>query len=58
MLKENCSKMSNDERLRSLTMIRLIVIGCFRMIERAPSPILTDLYEIHVNIDDSTDGSI
>ena len=43
LLNEKCSKMSNDERLRSLTLIRFIAIGCFRMIPRIESPEVTDL---------------
>ncbi|CAF4225353.1 unnamed protein product, partial [Adineta steineri] len=37
LLNEKCSKMSNDERLRSLTIIRFIAIGCFRMVPRIDS---------------------
>lgn len=43
LLNEKCSKMSNDERLRSLTLIRFIAIGCFRMIPRIESKEVTDL---------------
>ena len=44
LLNENCSKMSNEERLRSLTLIRFIVIGCFRMVSRIESAEVSKLY--------------
>ena len=37
MFNEKCSKMSNDERLRSLTLIHYMAIGCLRMIPRIQS---------------------
>ncbi|CAF4661195.1 unnamed protein product, partial [Rotaria sp. Silwood2] len=37
MLNEKCTKMSNDERLRSLTLIHHIAIGCLRMVPRIES---------------------
>ena len=43
LLTENCSKLSNDERLRSLTLIRFLAIGCFRMVPRIDSNEVTDL---------------
>ncbi|UJR35822.1 hypothetical protein I4U23_028569 [Adineta vaga] len=43
LLNEKCSKMSNDERLRSLTLIRFMAIGCFRMVPRIDSPEVTNL---------------
>jgi hypothetical protein len=43
LLNEKCSKMSNDERLRSLTLIRFIAIGCFRMVPRIDSEEVSDL---------------
>lgn len=43
LLNENCSKMSNDERLRSLTFVRFIAIGCFRMVPRIESKEVMDL---------------
>ena len=43
LLNEKCSKMSNDERLRSLTLIRFMAIGCFRMVPRIDSPEVKNL---------------
>ncbi|CAF4657490.1 unnamed protein product [Rotaria sp. Silwood1] len=37
MLNEKCTKMSNDERLRSLTLIHHIAMGCLRMVPRIES---------------------
>jgi hypothetical protein len=37
MFNEKCSKMSNDERLRSLTLIHYMAIGCLRMVPRIQS---------------------
>ncbi|CAF3971108.1 unnamed protein product [Rotaria sp. Silwood2] len=37
MLNKKCTDMSNDERLRSLTLIHYIAIGCLRMIPRIES---------------------
>ncbi len=37
MFHEKCSKMSNDERLRSLTLIHYMAIGCLRMVPRIQS---------------------
>ncbi|CAF4617031.1 unnamed protein product, partial [Rotaria sp. Silwood2] len=37
MLNEKCTNMSNDERLRSLTLIHHIAIGCLRMVPRIES---------------------
>jgi hypothetical protein len=43
MMNEKCSKMSNDERLRSLTLIHHIAIGCLRMVPRIKSKEVTNL---------------
>ncbi|CAF4504295.1 unnamed protein product, partial [Rotaria socialis] len=43
LLNEKCSKMTNEERLRSLTLIRFIAIGCFRMVPRIDSKEVADL---------------
>ena len=37
MFNEKCSKMSNDERLRSLTLIHYMAIGCLRMVPKIES---------------------
>ncbi len=37
LFNEKCSKMSNDERLRSLTLIHYMTMGCLRMIPRIQS---------------------
>jgi hypothetical protein len=37
IMNEKCSEMSNDERLRSLTLIHYIALGCLRMIPRIES---------------------
>ncbi|CAF3758140.1 unnamed protein product [Rotaria sp. Silwood1] len=37
MLNEKCTNMSNDERLRTLTLIHHIAIGCLRMVPRIES---------------------
>ncbi|CAF4369000.1 unnamed protein product [Rotaria sp. Silwood2] len=42
-LSENGLKISNDERLRSLTIIQSIAIGCFRMIPRIESEQIQNL---------------
>ncbi len=36
-MNEKCSQMSNDERLRSLTLIHYIALGCLRMVPRIES---------------------
>lgn len=43
MFTEKCSKMSNDERLRSLTLIHHMAIGCLRMVPRIQSEEVKDL---------------
>ncbi len=43
LLNEKCFKMSNNERLRSLVLIRSIAIGCLRMIPRIESKQVQDL---------------
>ena len=43
MINENCSKMSNNERLRSLRLIHQIAIGCLRMVPRIQSEEVHDL---------------
>jgi hypothetical protein len=43
LLNEKGLKISNNERLRSLTIIQSIVIGCFRMIPRIESEEVQDL---------------
>ncbi|CAF4252294.1 unnamed protein product [Rotaria sp. Silwood2] len=43
LLNENGLKISNDERLRSLTIIQSIAIGCFRMIPRIESEQIQNL---------------
>jgi len=45
MLNQKCSTMSNDERLRSLTLIHFIALGCLRMVPRIDSEEVKDLYE-------------
>lgn len=37
MFNERCSTMCNDERLRSLTLIHHMAIGCLRMVPRMES---------------------
>jgi hypothetical protein len=44
LLNDKCSKMTNDERLRSLTLIHYMAIGCLRMVPRIDSEEVTDLY--------------
>jgi hypothetical protein len=44
MFHEKCSKMSNDERLRSLTLIHYMAIGCLRMVPRIESEEVKNLY--------------
>ncbi|CAF2908164.1 unnamed protein product, partial [Rotaria sp. Silwood2] len=51
LLNETCSKMSNEERLRSLTIIRFIAIGCFRMVPRIDSKEVSDLVPSVVSFD-------
>ncbi|CAF3512541.1 unnamed protein product, partial [Rotaria sordida] len=51
LLNEKCSKMSNEERLRSLTLIRFIAIGCFRMVPRVDSKEVSDLIPSVVSFD-------
>ncbi|CAF0754546.1 unnamed protein product [Rotaria sp. Silwood1] len=51
LLNETCSKMSNEERLRSLTLIRFIAIGCFRMVPRVDSEEVSDLVPSVVSFD-------
>ena len=43
LLNEKCSKMSNDERLRSLTLVRFLAIGSLRMMPRLDSKEVSDL---------------
>ncbi|CAF3768327.1 unnamed protein product [Rotaria sp. Silwood1] len=43
ILNENRSKMSNDERLRSLTLLHHITIGCLRMVPRIESEEIKNL---------------
>lgn len=43
LLNETCSKMSKDERLRSLTLIHYVAIGCLRMVPRIESPEIQNL---------------
>ncbi|CAF3301587.1 unnamed protein product, partial [Rotaria sp. Silwood2] len=43
LLNEKCLKMSNNERLRSLTFIHHIAIGCFRMVPHVDSEKLPNL---------------
>ena len=43
LLNEHCNTMSNDQRLRSLTLIHSIALGCFRMVPRIASPPVNDL---------------
>jgi hypothetical protein len=43
LLNEKCSKMSNDERLRSLTLVHYMAIGCLRMVPRIDSEEVSDL---------------
>ncbi|CAF4238177.1 unnamed protein product [Rotaria sp. Silwood2] len=43
LLNEKCLKMSNNERLRSLTFIHHITIGCFRMVPHVDSEKLPNL---------------
>jgi hypothetical protein len=47
ILNEKCSKMSNDERLRSLTLIHHIALGCLRMVPRIQSEEVKNLYVEH-----------
>jgi hypothetical protein len=44
MLTQKCSIMSNDERLRSLTLIHHIAIGCLRMVPRIQSEEVKNLF--------------
>ncbi|CAF3626445.1 unnamed protein product [Rotaria sp. Silwood1] len=43
LLKEKSSKLSNDERLRSLTIVHQIAIGCFRIVPRIGSSYVPNL---------------
>ncbi|CAF3088703.1 unnamed protein product [Rotaria sp. Silwood2] len=43
LLKEKSSKLSNGERLRSLTIVHHIAIGCFRIVSRIGSPNVQNL---------------
>ena len=43
LLNEKCSKMSNDERLRSFTLIHYMTIGCLRMVPRINSKDIENL---------------
>jgi hypothetical protein len=43
LLNETCSQMSNDERLRSLTLVESIAVGCFRIVPRIESKEVPDL---------------
>ncbi|CAF1638010.1 unnamed protein product [Adineta ricciae] len=43
MFNENCSKMSNNERLRSLRFIHEIALGCLRMVPRIQSEEVSNL---------------
>ncbi|CAF5080692.1 unnamed protein product, partial [Rotaria sp. Silwood1] len=43
LLNEKCLKISNNERLRSLTFIHHIAIGCFRMVPHIDSEKLSNL---------------
>jgi hypothetical protein len=49
LLNENCSKMSNDERLRSLTVIHHIAIGCLKMVPRIQSEEVKNLFVERLN---------
>jgi hypothetical protein len=49
MLNEKCSKMSNEERIRSLTLIHQIAIGCLRMIPRIQSEEVKNLFVEKLN---------
>ncbi len=43
LLNEKCVQMSNNERLRSLSLIQSMAIGCFRMVPRIDSEPVEDL---------------
>jgi hypothetical protein len=43
LLNEKCSKMSNDERLRSFTLVHYMAIGCLRMFPRIDSEEISNL---------------
>jgi hypothetical protein len=43
LLTEKCSQMSNNERVRSLTLVFSMTIGCFRMVPRIESKLVQDL---------------
>ena len=43
LLNEKCSKMSKEERLRSLTLVHYMAIGCLRMVPRIESNEIRDL---------------
>ncbi|CAF0841748.1 unnamed protein product [Rotaria sordida] len=43
LLKEKSSKLSNEERLRSLTIVHHIATGCFRVVPRISSPNVQNL---------------
>ncbi|CAF4659701.1 unnamed protein product [Rotaria sp. Silwood1] len=43
LLNEKCSKMSNEERLRSLTLVHYMSIGCLRMVPRIDSKEIENL---------------
>ncbi|CAF3248683.1 unnamed protein product [Rotaria sp. Silwood2] len=53
-LNENILTMSNDERLRSLTIILYIAIGCLRMVPRIDSKHVSDLMLSVVSISSNT----
>lgn len=43
LLNEHCANMTNDQRLRSLTLIHSIALGCLRMVPRIESKPVEDL---------------
>ncbi|CAF4174719.1 unnamed protein product [Rotaria sp. Silwood2] len=43
LLNEKCLQLSNDERLRSLTLIQYIAIGCLHMVPNIESNLVTNL---------------
>ncbi|CAF4314779.1 unnamed protein product [Rotaria socialis] len=43
LLNEKCSKMSTEERLRSLTLVHYMSIGCLRMVPRIDSKLIDNL---------------
>ncbi len=46
LLNDKSSDMSNDERLRSLTLILFIIVGFLRMVPRIDSEEVLDLYVV------------